>query len=73
MDLEALDYMYAADLYEEIWEDVPGEPPSDSPNAPSDVGIRVVPNQGTDTITVTADRRFNTNCPICQQDFTYGQ
>ena len=30
MDMEALDYMYAAELYEDIWEDVPG----DSPESP---------------------------------------
>ena len=26
LDFEALDYMYAAELYETIWEDIPGEP-----------------------------------------------
>ena len=80
-DLEALEYMYAAEFYATIWEDVPGESPSDSPNAPSDVGIEFhtgrnwqnVPNEGGDTITATAARRYNTNCPICQQDFTLGQ
>ena len=73
LDFEALDYMYAAELYETIWEDIPGESPSDSPDAPSDVGIRVVPNPGTGTITATEERRFNTNCPICHEDFTIGQ
>ena len=27
LDFEALDYMYAAELYETIWEDIPGESP----------------------------------------------
>jgi hypothetical protein len=73
MDLEALDYMYAAELSETIWEDIPGESPSESPDAPSDVWVRVVPNPGTGTITATAERRFNTNCPICHEDFATGQ
>ena len=47
MDLEALDYMYAAELYEDIWEDLPGETPEetpgetppDSPNVPNYFGF----------------------------------
>ena len=37
MDLEALDYMCAAELYEDIWEDVPGE--GDSPESPPSPGF----------------------------------
>ena len=43
MDLHVLNYMYAADLYAEIWEDLPeethGETPPDSPNVPNGIGI----------------------------------
>jgi hypothetical protein len=77
IDFEANDIMYAAVFYEDIWEDAPGESPAASPtatpNAPSDVGIRVAPNPATGSPTVTEERRFNTNCPICQEDFTVGQ
>ncbi|MFM7984673.1 MAG: hypothetical protein ACKPKO_35650, partial [Candidatus Fonsibacter sp.] len=68
MDLHVLDFMYAAELHEDIWEDVPGDSPSDPravPNAPNDIGImpydgpnwKDLPNEGPDTITV-AERRF---------------
>ena len=73
MSLHELNYSYAVDLYELIWEDIPGESPADSPNAPSDVGCQVVPNEGTDTITVTERRLFSARCPFCQGHFTHGQ
>ena len=73
MDFEANDIMYAAEFYEYIWEDAPGETPTASPNAPSDVGIQVVPNPVTGSPTVTEERRFNTECPICHEDLTTGQ
>jgi hypothetical protein len=81
IDFEANNIMYAAVFYEDIWEDAPGESPAASPaasptatpNAPSDVGIRVAPNPATGSPTVTEERRFNTNCPICHEDFAVGQ
>jgi hypothetical protein len=84
MDLEALDYMYATEFCEDIWEDLPGESPenpsSASPNVPNDFGFMRFGgrnwqelNQVTGTITVSECRSLSTNCPYCQQDFTNGQ
>ena len=85
MDLHVLNYMYAADLYAEIWEDLPeethGETPPDSPNVPNGIGIesydgpnwQELPDEGTSSIAVTEQRLFSRNCPICQHIFTIGQ
>ena len=75
LDLEALDYMYAAVFYEDIWEDVPlespAETPPDSPNAPNDIGIESydgpnwqdLPDEGTASIAVTEQRLFQQKLP----------
>ncbi|MFM7989555.1 MAG: hypothetical protein ACKPKO_60595, partial [Candidatus Fonsibacter sp.] len=36
MDMEALDYMYAAVLYEDIWEDVAGYSPEPTEHEPTE-------------------------------------
>ena len=56
IDFEANEIMYAAEFYEDIWGgDVPRDSPTESPNAPSDVGF-----QEPGSLTVTEERRFNT-------------
>ena len=66
MDMEALDVMYAAEFYDNIWEDAPWESPRESPaTAPS--------NNVPSTVTVTEERRFNSNCPICHEDHNWAR
>jgi len=78
LDLEALDYMHAAEFFENIWEDAPEESPEESPESPSSPSPNV-PNtfglmeyngqnwqetiQVPGTVTVTEIRSLSTNCP----------
>ena len=80
MNLEELDYAYATEWYEDIWEDFPMEESvQDAPNVPDDFGVMSYegPNWqdegATGTITITERRHLSTNCPFRQCDFTNGQ
>ncbi|MFM7979999.1 MAG: hypothetical protein ACKPKO_11855, partial [Candidatus Fonsibacter sp.] len=65
LEFQWLDYVYATELFEDIWQDVPGETPDDPANLPGNFGFVEFEYDGQnwqdfeahDTITVT-ERRF---------------